>query len=216
MLRFSGLHPKPNRNPAKRLWFGEEEQGSGADGDFCKKSSEQAICSLLRRGAVDKKDASHDPRPPSFSARNPAKRIRAESEEIPIIAQFSPQGGNGAVMGISELAEKEGFEPSRPFRGLHDFQSCALDQLGDFSMASGSPAAADRAFSNRRTVVIIAELFPKSSPFSNFLRAEGEGRAPFRRRFSGLPEACRAAARRLPAGRLPGFSQGNRKILRMA
>ena len=33
------------------------------------------------------------------------------------------------------LAEKEGFEPSRPFRGLHDFQSCALDQLGDFSIA---------------------------------------------------------------------------------
>ena len=32
------------------------------------------------------------------------------------------------------LAEKEGFEPSRPFRGLHDFQSCALDQLGDFSI----------------------------------------------------------------------------------
>ena len=31
------------------------------------------------------------------------------------------------------MAEKEGFEPSRPFRGLHDFQSCALDQLGDFS-----------------------------------------------------------------------------------
>ena len=24
------------------------------------------------------------------------------------------------------LAEKEGFEPSRPFWGLHDFQSCAL------------------------------------------------------------------------------------------
>ena len=33
------------------------------------------------------------------------------------------------------VAEKEGFEPSRPFRGLHDFQSCALDQLGDFSIA---------------------------------------------------------------------------------
>ncbi len=27
--------------------------------------------------------------PPPFSARNPAKRIRAESEEIPTIAQFS-------------------------------------------------------------------------------------------------------------------------------
>ena len=26
------------------------------------------------------------------------------------------------------MAEKEGFEPSRPFWGLHDFQSCALDQ----------------------------------------------------------------------------------------
>ena len=40
--------------------------------------------------------------PPSFSAENPAKRISAESEEIPIIAQFSPRGGNGAVMEISE------------------------------------------------------------------------------------------------------------------
>ena len=39
-----------------------------------------------------------------------------------------------AVQGIQVLAEKEGFEPSRPFRGLHDFQSCALDQLGDFSI----------------------------------------------------------------------------------
>ena len=33
------------------------------------------------------------------------------------------------------LAEKEGFEPSKRFRRLHDFQSCALDQLGDFSIA---------------------------------------------------------------------------------
>ncbi len=31
------------------------------------------------------------------------------------------------------LAEKEGFEPSRHFSCLHDFQSCALDQLRDFS-----------------------------------------------------------------------------------
>ena len=35
---------------------------------------------------------------------------------------------------LVHMAEKEGFEPSRPFRGLHDFQSCALDQLGDFSI----------------------------------------------------------------------------------
>ena len=36
------------------------------------------------------------------------------------------------------LAEKEGFEPSIPFWGIHDFQSCALGQLRDFSM-SDSP-----------------------------------------------------------------------------
>jgi hypothetical protein len=39
------------------------------------------------------------------------------------------------ILRVFLLAEKEGFEPSRPFRGLHDFQSCALDQLGDFSIA---------------------------------------------------------------------------------
>ena len=32
------------------------------------------------------------------------------------------------------LAEKEGFEPSIPFWGIHDFQSCALGQLRDFSV----------------------------------------------------------------------------------
>ena len=32
------------------------------------------------------------------------------------------------------MAEKEGFEPSIPFWGIHDFQSCALGQLRDFSM----------------------------------------------------------------------------------
>ena len=34
------------------------------------------------------------------------------------------------------MAEKEGFEPSIPFWGIHDFQSCALDQLRDFSMCA--------------------------------------------------------------------------------
>ena len=31
------------------------------------------------------------------------------------------------------LAEKKGFEPLIPLWGIHDFQSCALDQLRDFS-----------------------------------------------------------------------------------
>ena len=34
---------------------------------------------------------------------------------------------------VDFLAEKEGFEPSIPFWGIHDFQSCALGQLRDFS-----------------------------------------------------------------------------------
>ena len=35
--------------------------------------------------------------------------------------------------GVYFMAEKEGFEPSIPFWGIHDFQSCALGQLRDFS-----------------------------------------------------------------------------------
>ena len=34
------------------------------------------------------------------------------------------------------MAEKEGFEPSIPFWGIHDFQSCALGQLRDFSISA--------------------------------------------------------------------------------
>ena len=43
------------------------------------------------------------------------------------------------------MAEKEGFEPSIPFWGIHDFQSCALGQLRDFSKSrcSGGRFAAD-------------------------------------------------------------------------
>ena len=33
------------------------------------------------------------------------------------------------------MAEKEGFEPSNTLWVLHDFQSCALDQLRDFSVS---------------------------------------------------------------------------------
>lgn len=32
------------------------------------------------------------------------------------------------------MAEMEGFELSKPGYGLHDFQSCALGQLGDISV----------------------------------------------------------------------------------
>ena len=33
----------------------------------------------------------------------------------------------------SFMAERKGFEPLIPFWGIHDFQSCALDQLGHLS-----------------------------------------------------------------------------------
>ena len=33
------------------------------------------------------------------------------------------------------VAEREGFEPSRALGALHDFQSCALDQLSHLSKA---------------------------------------------------------------------------------
>ena len=36
------------------------------------------------------------------------------------------------------MAEKEGFEPSIPFWGIHDFQSCALGQLRDFSIMTAN------------------------------------------------------------------------------
>ena len=38
--------------------------------------------------------------------------------------------------GFCSMAEKEGFEPSIPFWGIHDFQSCALGQLRDFSISA--------------------------------------------------------------------------------
>ena len=59
--------------------------------------------------------------PRLFSAANPAERIAAESEEIPIIAQFSPKGGNGAVMGISSLSARKRFAGSRVEGGRGEY-----------------------------------------------------------------------------------------------
>ena len=41
-MQLSGLRPKPNRSPAKRVRFEKEEQGSGADGIFFKKCRSKA------------------------------------------------------------------------------------------------------------------------------------------------------------------------------
>ena len=61
------------------------------------------------------------------------------------------------------LAEKEGFEPSRPFRSLHDFQSCALDQLGDFSIAVPVRSAYELDLSSD-SFIIIAKDGKMSTP----------------------------------------------------
>ena len=44
-----------------------------------------------------------------------------------------PQKKSRLLAGHFFVAEKKGFEPLIPLWGIHDFQSCALDQLRDFS-----------------------------------------------------------------------------------
>ena len=48
----------------------------------------------------------------------------------PLTAPLSPH----LAIRRRRMAEREGFEPPRPF-GLHDFESCAFDQLGHLSKA---------------------------------------------------------------------------------
>ena len=68
-------------------------------------------------------------------SKRPKKRKRRNQEKT---EPFSPETKKN--FGIQDeyrsylMAEKEGFEPSIPFWGIHDFQSCALGQLRDFSM----------------------------------------------------------------------------------
>ena len=68
------------------------------------------------------------------------------------------------------VAEKEGFEPSRPFRGLHDFQSCALDQLGDFSTNMIRLPRGEQPYYNRKfhKVKSHGEIFITVRQFPSF------------------------------------------------
>ena len=67
----------------------------------------------------------------------------------------------------SFLAEKEGFEPSIPFWGIHDFQSCALGQLRDFSMS----AQASLSILHHPSSFVKSKLFF----FQHFLEAPENG-----------------------------------------
>ena len=61
---------------------------------------------------------------PTLTSFGPAFQIRPHQQKINPVR----------MDGVYFLAEKEGFEPSIPFWGIHDFQSCALGQLRDFSI----------------------------------------------------------------------------------
>lgn len=72
------------------------------------------------------------------------------------------------VRGFQKVAEKEGFEPSRPFWGLHDFQSCALDQTTRLLRVCSTFRSAVLfcvARAGQATIGIIAGFCQKSSPF---------------------------------------------------
>ena len=73
------------------------------------------------------------------------------------------------------MAEKEGFEPSRPFRGLHDFQSCALDQLGDFSIAVLVLISVYEASPNA-TALLLYQSFSQSQAPKTILSKKAESR----------------------------------------
>ena len=82
------------------------------------------------------------------------------------------------------LAEKEGFEPSRPFRGLHDFQSCALDQLGDFSIAAPGNSDDSKDLPKATALLLYQRFSDCQAPKSAFSEK--------RRRASGSPPRASA------------------------
>ena len=67
-----------------------------------------------------------------------------------------------AALKAAFLAEKEGFEPSIPFWGIHDFQSCALGQLRDFSLSSPNIIPYSGRFVKSQFFIPL-----KSAPFSH-------------------------------------------------
>ncbi len=98
---YPNLRPTPEPSPAKRVGPGSEEiptlaQFPPQGGN--ERPRELLTCPSPKRQRQDVSNSHPTPGP------SPAERVGPGSEEIPMIAQFSPQGGNGAVMGISELA----------------------------------------------------------------------------------------------------------------
>ena len=100
------------RSPGEMLYFRYLVVGTGGEGGIW---YTMVLMSSSRHQATLPRSVAFDCSNPSFLFRQrkmtPPERVRSFF-----------------------LAEKEGFEPSIPFWGIHDFQSCALGQLRDFSM----------------------------------------------------------------------------------
>ena len=92
------------------------------------------------------------------------------------------------------MAEKEGFEPSIPFWGIHDFQSCALGQLRDFSISCGSLSSPDIIPHFRSFVKKFFRLFQRY-----FFGGRSGGKGPPGRGLRPWSRARWAPSRKAPA-----------------
>ena len=65
------------------------------------------------------------------------------------------------------MAERKGFEPLRALGALHDFQSCALDQLSHLSIYSAVSPHLTTCYIIASTSGIVKQYFEKNQFFSN-------------------------------------------------
>ena len=79
------------------------------------------------------------------------RKLDSEKTQLPGLKRIDLTPVSTRIPGFS-MAEKEGFEPSIPFWGIHDFQSCALGQLRDFSMRCRLTADSDIIHELRKKV----------------------------------------------------------------
>ena len=68
------------------------------------------------------------------------------------------------------VAERKGFEPLRALWALHDFQSCALDQLSHLSIYSAVSPHLTTCYIIASTSGIVKQYFEKNQFFSNKLK----------------------------------------------
>ena len=63
------------------------------------------------------------------------------------------------------MAERKGFEPLVPFKGTHDFQSCALDQLSHLSISGELLGLVYNTTSETKNQVLFSNFLKKTKNF---------------------------------------------------